>query len=398
MKAHLSDSFIAGLSIAEGKKRVTVSDLVCEGLSLELRATSQGSWRFRFSFGGRQKLLTIGQLRDVTLSKAREKAFVYRDQLAMGIDPSDGTHRNSHNQCPSLDDFVEKYYLPHIRSYKRCVTADITLLKNHLLPAFGQTRLNAIKDIEISRFIHHKIGVGYKPAYCNRFLVLLGFIYNLAIKWDIVGVTRNPVRNVSLIKVNNKIERFLSRDEATLLMDAIKVSPNPLLRFFVPLALTTGARKRELLDSKWEDFDFERRVWVIPMTKSGRPRHVPLVDAAIDQLAELKKFLPTILEQASFFDCPWLFPNPKTGKPFQSIFHAWDSARRKAGLSDVRIHDLRHSFASALVNNGVPIYDVQKLLGHRDIKTTERYAHLAPERLRKSASIIHEAYDFALEP
>ena len=84
--------------------------------------------------------------------------------------------------------------------------------------------------------------------------------------------------------------------------------------------------------------------------------------------------------------------NPKTGKPFVSIFNAWNTVRKKAGIENLRIHDLRHSFASALVNNGVPIYDVQKLLGHQSISTTERYSHLAPERLRSSASAASQFY------
>jgi site-specific recombinase XerD len=93
-----------------------------------------------------------------------------------------------------------------------------------------------------------------------------------------------------------------------------------------------------------------------------------------------------LLESVPKEGAEWVFTNPKTNRPFVSIFNAWNTARNKAGLSGLRIHDLRHSFASALVNHGVPIYDVQKLLGHQSIKTTERYSHLSPERLRESAS------------
>lgn len=94
---------------------------------------------------------------------------------------------------------------------------------------------------------------------------------------------------------------------------------------------------------------------------------------------------------------PWVIPNCRTGKPFRSIFNSWDSARRKAGLEDVRIHDLQlHGHASVLVNLGVPIYDVQKLLGHKDVKTTQRYAHFSMERLRSSSSAVSGFYDFDL--
>ena len=131
-----------------------------------------------------------------------------------------------------------------------------------------------------------------------------------------------------------------------------------------------------MLDAKWVDFDFERRLWRIPTTKLGKPRHVPLSDGALSILTNM----PRVKE------CPWVFANPKTKKPFVSIFSAWDTARRKAGLADVRIHDLRHSFASLLINSGRSLYEVQKLLGHTQIKTTQRYAHLAPETLLEATN------------
>ncbi len=166
-------------------------------------------------------------------------------------------------------------------------------------------------------------------------------------------------------------ERFLSQDEARRLYEAVKASPNPMLQYIVPMLILTGARRREVLDAKWEDFDIERRQWRIPMTKTGKPRHVPLSDGALQVLASVPHFP----------DCPWVFPNPKTLKPIVSGFSSWDTARKKAGLADVRMHDLRHSFASFLVNAGRSLYEVQKILGHTQVKTTQRYAHLSQDTL-----------------
>ena len=109
-------------------------------------------------------------------------------------------------------------------------------------------------------------------------------------------------------------------------------------------------------------------------------------------LLHLQSQLPLILEKVPAEGLEWVFPNPKTNRPFVSIFNAWNTVRNKAGLAGLRVHDLRHSFASALVNQGVPIYDVQKLLGHQSIKTTERYSHLSSERLRQSASAASAFY------
>lgn len=98
-------------------------------------------------------------------------------------------------------------------------------------------------------------------------------------------------------------------------------------------------------------------------------------------------------------DSPWLFPNPATGEPFVEIYNSWNTARQRAGLETLRIHDLRHSFASALVNGGTPLYEVQKLLGHSSIRTTERYAHLAPERLINTMKISDRVFgDVAKTP
>lgn len=390
MQHILDDAFLAQLKIPDGKSRITVSDLACPGLSIELRGESRGTWRLRYSHEGIQHCLSLGLFGDMTLDDARAAAFSYKQQLRIGENPIN--HFRNERVCPRFFEFIEKYYLPYIHSYKRCVTADQTLLDNHLLPAFGAQRMNAITRYDVVRFIQSKVASKYKPAYCNRFLVLLGFCFNLAIKWEITGVVKNPVKGVDRLKANNKIERFLGQEEAVRLMQAIRESPQPMLQYFVPLALLTGARKRELLDARWEDFDFNRRVWRIPMTKSGRPRHVPLTDDTISVLMVLRERLPEMLSQKSLIENPWVLPNLKTGKPFQSIFNSWDTARQKAGVADLRVHDLRHSFASALVNQGIPIYDIQKLLGHQDIKTTERYAHLAPDRLRSSASAASEVY------
>ncbi len=144
------------------------------------------------------------------------------------------------------------------------------------------------------------------------------------------------------------------------------------------MLVLTGARKRELLDAKWDDFDLDRRAWRIPVTKSGRPRTVPLSDTALDVLAGVPRIE----------GCEYAFANPRTKKPFVSIFHGWDTARKRAGLEDVRIHDLRHSFASFLINAGRGIYEVANLLGHTQLKTTQRYAHLADQTLRDAVNTV----------
>jgi integrase len=179
---------------------------------------------------------------------------------------------------------------------------------------------------------------------------------------------------------NGARERYLSATEVQRLFKELDNNRNVQVAQVVRLLLYTGARKREALDARWEHIDFDRRLLTVPLSKSGKPRHIPLSDAAIGLLQGLPRV----------DDILWVFFNPKTRKPPVSIFYAWDSIRAKVGLKDVRLHDLRHSFASFLVNSGRSLYEVQRLLGHHDPKVTMRYAHLSPGALIDAANVVGE--------
>jgi integrase len=172
---------------------------------------------------------------------------------------------------------------------------------------------------------------------------------------------------------------------------ALESSQNPLLKFIVAFLLVTGARKQEALKAKWEDVDLTANIWRIPLSKSGKVRHITLSETSVHFLDLVRRHNAKLLGPA-YTSCPYVFPNPKTLKPFSTIFYPWNTARKKAGLSEVRIHDLRHTFASTLVNNGVSLYEVQKLLGHAHIRTTERYAHLKQARLQESAGFAGKTF------
>lgn len=392
MLIFLDTNFISTLRVPDGKKRITISDKACPGLSIEMRNPGGLSWRMRYSYQKEQRCLTLGKGSQLSLDDARNLVYQLKKLLLVNQDPADSLRALKPGRTPVFLDFIHKNYLPFIASYKRCISADKSLLDNHLIPAFGKIPMNQITRYMVVEFLQLKVQQGYKPGYCNRFLVLLSYCFSLAEKWGIPEINHNPVKGVSLLKNPRRSERFLKTSELDGLVSAIQESPNPLLQFFVPFALFTGARKREILDAKWSDINFREQIWQIPMTKSGKPLVVPLTDQAIQLLIRLKEQLPNILQEEYRNSNDWVFPNPKTGKPFKSIFNAWNTARIKAGLRDLRIHDLRHSFASSLVNQGVPIYDVQKLLGHQSIKTTERYSHLSQDRLRSSSNIASQFY------
>ena len=143
-----------------------------------------------------------------------------------------------------------------------------------------------------------------------------------------------------------------------------------------------------MLDAQWEDFDLTRKTWRIPISKSGKARYVPLSDGVLQLLATIPRDP----------DCMCAFANPKTKKPYVSVFCAWNTAHKGVGLADVRMHDLRHSFASLLINSGRTLYEVQHILGHMQVKTTQRYAHLAQETLVDACNSVVNSLGDAFGP
>ena len=374
-KIILSTRFVQTVTCPPGKAKQDIFDIGCKGLMLEIRASGGKTYYLRYSDKrGRIRQLRLADQRDITLTQARQLADTKRADIALGRDPAE--EKATLRKVRTLEAFMMESYLPHIKTYKRAWPADDSYLRNHILPAMGRKYLDEIKATDIISFQQSMREKGYALGTCNRCLVLVRYAFNLAIRWNEPGVIHNPTKEVSLYKLDNQRERFLSQAETRKLFECVARSENVMLQYIIRMLILTGARKREVLDSKWQDFDMARMMWTIPLTKAGKPRHVPISDAVVSLLNEVPKN----------HGQNYVFPNLKTGQPFVSIFSSWNKARTDAGLEDVRIHDLRHSFASFLVNAGRSLYEVQKLLGHTQIKTTQRYAHLTHDTLRDAAN------------
>ncbi len=382
----LSKSFAASALCPTGSKKVEFFDTQIPGFCLEVRSTGGKTYYLRYRDPrSSQKQYRIGDAKSITFQQAQKLAKELRYRVVLGENPA--AERVAQRAVPTFAEFVAERYMPFIRVDKKSWSADDSYLRNHLLPAFGKSPLDTITKHQVIDFHHGMRKEGYAPGTCNRCLVLLRYIFNLSIRWEIPGVTKNPTKDVSLMKDEKKCERYLTQDEAQRLYESVERSENSLLKFIIPLLLMTGARKRELLDAQWKDFDLERRQWTIPFGKTGF-RTVPL-SAGVLLLLDM---IPKVKGN------PYLLPNPETGKPFRSFYYSWNTARTQAGLREVRIHDLRHSFASFLVNNGRSLYEVQKILGHTQIRTTQKYAHLAQETLLSAADVAVEALGAAFGP
>ena len=188
------------------------------------------------------------------------------------------------------------------------------------------------------------------------------------------------------MSIGDYTQRFLNDAEIKRLLTACRANRHPYLYLFVQLLLLTGARKGEARLARWQDIDLHKRVWRVPRSKNGRSRRIILSAAAVDVLNQTRSRSDQLL-LPSTQDC-YVFTNPRTLTAYQSFYAAWFVARDLAELEDLRIHDLRHTYASTLINNGVSLYEVQTLLGHSSLQMTQRYAHLEPNRLHEHTELM----------
>lgn len=370
----LTTQLINTTTCPHGKAKWDLFDSNCKGLLLEIRNTGGKTFSLRYQDErGKTRQSKLADAADVTLTQARTLADKRRNQIAMGEDPL--ASKALLKRVPTVSAFIHDQYLPFVKSYKRSWITDEGLLRNHVEPLWGKRYLDEITKQDVIKLITDQRKT-HAPGSCNRLLILLRYVFNLSLRWEVAGMKINPTHGFPLMEENNKHERFLTQEEAQRLYSAVQKSDNPMLQYIIPVLILTGARKREVLDAKWVDFDLERKAWRIPISKSGKARHVPLSDGVLQLLAAVPH------DDV----CPFVFSNPKSKKPYVSIFCSWNTARKSVGLANVRIHDLRHSFASFLVNAGRTLYEVQKILGHTQIKTTQRYAHLSQDTLLDAAN------------
>ena len=392
MKFTFTSKTLGALLLPDNKKKVSFTDLRTRGLQYELRPNG-GFFTYRYSCQHGQRSIPIGKFGVVTIADARTRALVFARMVALGQDPLQ--EKQDQRNCITLEDFFIEKYLPFAKVNKRSWKSDVSLFKNHIQQNLGRFKINSFRTTQIREFLYLEISNGFAKGTANRMLYLISRMFNLAIDWDLTDLKKNPAKGIKSFEENNKLERYITPQQALALNLSLNESENSSLKFIVALLLVTGARKQEALQAKWQDIDFNSNVWRIPVSKSGKVRYIPLSETAQYFLQLIQHHNLNILGSRAEA-CPYVFPNPKTLKPFTTFFYSWHTARCKAGLPDVRIHDLRHTFASTLVNQGVPLYEVQKLLGHSQIRTTERYAHLSQSKLQESSGIVGKVFQHIL--
>lgn len=368
-KAKLDHAFVTTAECKPGQNKTDYYDLTVTGFVLECRSSGGRTYYLRYAdAAGRQKQHKIGRVEDVTFAAAKKAAQRLRSEVVMGGDP--GAAKALAKAIPLYSE-LSAMHLADAKLHQRSYSTTEMYVRRHIIPKWGKVRLTDIDSRAVAQWLGEKRAEGLAPATVIKIAAIFGRSFELGMRWNVPGADKNPTRGVSRKPLNNARERFLSAEEAVRLRVAVAASQNTQLQYIVGLLLLTGARVRELLDAKWADVDVERRTWLIPTSKTGKPRHVPLSKAALAIIEALPRFKT----------CPWLVPNPDTLKPYVSIKHGWQRAIKVAKLPGLRIHDLRHSAASFMVNSGVDLFAVGKVLGHASYQSTQRYSHLANDTL-----------------
>lgn len=382
--ANLTAKFVSSATCPEGKAKIEYVDTNLEGFFIEVQVSGTKTYYQRYRDGHqRQRVIKIGRVGIVSLEEARKKAIQIKASVSLGGDPK--RPQNELKSIPTLKEFVYERYLPYIKQTKRSWKTDEAAIRRHLLPALGRYYLDEITTPMIVKMMTDMRAAGYAAGTCNRPVIFLRYMFNLASDWGIPRIERNPAKKVQLFE-EAKRERYLSAFEMRALMDALKGDENQQAALAIELLLLTGGRRNEITQARWEHVNLEQKTMLVPLSKSGKPRTISLNQAAVDLISNLP----------SRGESEWLFPSPRTGRPCPALYYPWVRVRERAGLKDVRLHDLRHSFASNLVNGGVSLYVVQQLLGHSSPATTQRYAHLQQDTLGKASEVAAEALRRAL--
>ncbi|MBS0177693.1 MAG: site-specific integrase [Nitrospira sp.] len=280
----------------------------------------------------------------------------------------------------TFQEMVERYIAERVVGASRHGERRAKGILKHLLPTFGQFTLAQVTPKAISAYKWRRQQAGAAPATIVKELAMMKTAFNVAIReWE--WCRDNPVCRVTMGKVNNARVRYCDNDTLARIYQACPRWLQPI----VMVARYTGLRRENVVLLQWEQVDMARRVIILDRTKNGDALGIPLCDPAMRTLQDLKP-LRSFPHGTVFFQ--------DNGEPvtLDMVTTGFRRACEAVGVTNFRFHDLRHTFASALVQKGVDLYRVQRLLGHRDGRMTQRYAHLAPENLREAVQVFKDDY------
>jgi integrase len=390
MSKKLTDSVVKNLPAPEAGNRITY-DTETKGFGV--RVTAGGAKAFVLNYRtrtGRERRLTIGTVTAAnnpdgwTVKAARLQAEKLKRRVDLGEDPLAAIEAD--RDAKTMAHMAERFLKEHSERKNRESTTDSyrRTLEKWVLPKLKHLKVQEVTFDDIDG-LHASVTSEGGPYIANRMLAILSKAFNLAIRWR--WRTDNPVRGVERNQ-EKKRHRYMSFEEISALVKALDAYHDQQAANIIRLLLLTGARRGEVLTARWEQFDLEAGVWTKPgaTTKQKTEHRVPLSAPARQLLSELA-------QKAAKNE--WVFPGKGTGEP-REVHRAWAKIRQAAGLTGaktVRIHDIRHSYASILASAGLSLPIIGQLLGHTQAATTHRYAHLFDDPLRAATERVGAIVD-----
>jgi integrase len=334
------------------------------------RITAAGAIAFVFNYrrkgDGVACRATIGSFPAWSVTAARERAKELRRSVDAGGDPV-GELR-AERGAPTVADLCARFVEEHLPQLRPSTRRDYTAIVEQIKAEIGAKKVAAVDYEHIAR-LHREI-TKRAPYRANRMLAVLSKMFSLAIRWRLR--TDNPCRGVARNREYAR-RRYLTPEELKRFLAALSAAPNQDAAAVFRFLLLTGARKGEVLAATWDQLDLAASTWRKPPSATKQKRHheVPLSAAARQLLATRvakRDALPRV-----FGDCDR-----------NSLLRAWRRACKAAKIDGLRIHDLRHSYASTLASAGIGLHVIGALLGHTQPATTHRYAHLLDDPLRQA--------------
>jgi integrase len=376
MALRLTDRIVRGLPVPAKGNRVYYDDLV---RGFGCRCTAAGARAFVLNYrrksDGLERRFTIGGFPDWPTLAAREEAKRLKREIDGGADPvgKNNDARNAATMADLCSRFEAEYILRKRQTTQRGYRQQIA---TNIRPALGRMKVASVTFADIDT-LHRKVGAR-APTQANRVVALLSRMFNLAIRWGLRS--DNPTRGIERNR-ESKRQRYLTGTELARVTAALADMRDQGAANAIRLMLLTGARRGETLAARWRDVDLDAGVWVKPAstTKQATLHRVPLSEAAVRLLAEMR--------QQAGADAEWIFPAPVKAGHRTAIELAWQNLRKAADIPGVRLHDLRHSYASILASSGLSLPVIGALLGHATPTMTARYAHLLDDPLRRATEV-----------
>ena len=354
-----------------------------------------------YRHAGRQRRMTFGRWPEWPVSAARERAKEIRREIDAGGDPL--AQRGALREALCVNDLIERYCAQHLPKLAERNAADQRAsLAKLVAPVWGRKLVTEITSTDVDKLLN-KIAEGRArphkekpnnrarklqpakptPVRANRMGEVLRKMFTLAVEWG--WCTDNPAQRFHR-RIETPRERFLSKEEITSLGAALDAAEDRRAADIIRICMLTGARLGEVRQARFEQFNLEHLSWSKPpmMTKQRRAHRVPISDETAAIVRQRQLSVPN--------GTPWLFPGDTPGQPVQEVRRFWAQIQKQCALQDVRIHDLRHTFASLLVSGGASLEMIGKLLGHSQTQTTLRYAHLMDSPLRAGVDAVASAF------